>query len=157
VDTVLKNILIGGTAVLLVLGFFAVAQLQSSHTVIESAEDSGGDLTHIETDKAADSEHLPPFVTKLIAESEAGDPSESILRIWRFTYRQNAVYFLPERCCHLASELYDETGSLICHPTGDFVGEGDGDGKCSDFAFVQEDGQLVWADKRLFPFDKVDE
>lgn len=156
-DTVLKNILISGAAVLFVLGFFAVARLQPSRSSVENAEDSAAVPSHAEADKAANGERLPSFVMKLIADSEAGDPSASVLRVWRFTYRQKVVFFLPERCCHLPSDLYDESGSLICHPTGYFVVEGDGDGKCPDFSFEREDGQLVWADKRLFPFDQVDE
>lgn len=54
-DTVLKNILICGAAVLFILGFFAVVQLQSSHAAIERAEDDARALGRIEAEKAADS------------------------------------------------------------------------------------------------------
>ncbi len=106
------------------------------------------------TDDTADSydKQLPEIVVELIAKSEAGDPAWSVGKIWKFEYQRNAVYFVPERCCHLPSELYDETGALICHPSGDFVGHVVGDGKCEDFLLVRENGSLIWADKRVFRF-----
>lgn len=46
------------------------------------------------------------------------------------TYHGKPVYYVPARCCDIPSELYDETGHLICHPDGGFAG---GDGKCPSF------------------------
>ena len=45
-------------------------------------------------------------------------------------YKGKPAYFIPSRCCDIASELYDVDGHLICHPDGGFIG---GDGKCPSF------------------------
>lgn len=45
-------------------------------------------------------------------------------------YMGKTAYFVPSRCCDIASELYDVNGQLICHPDGGFIG---GDGKCPSF------------------------
>lgn len=45
-------------------------------------------------------------------------------------YMGKTAYFIPSRCCDIASELYDVNGQLICHPDGGFIG---GDGKCPSF------------------------
>ena len=110
---------------------------------------------NLNADDTADpyDKQLPEIVVELIAKSEAGDPAWSVGKIWKFQYQKKAVYFVPERCCDgVPSKLYDETGTLICHPTGDFVGHEVGDGRCEDFLLERENGILLWADKRIFRF-----
>lgn len=45
-------------------------------------------------------------------------------------YNGKIAYYIPSRCCDIPSELYDESGNIICHPNGGFTG---GDGKCPSF------------------------
>jgi hypothetical protein len=87
-----------------------------------------------------------PWLRKLIAEIEAQPATNPPSSIWRYTYRGAPVYFRPERCCDMFSELFAEDGALICHPSGGFSGKGDG--KCSDFMDKRSEEALVWRDGR---------
>ena len=67
-------------------------------------------------------------------------------KVCGYTYREQTVYFFPQRCCDIPSELYDENCTLICHPDGGITGRGDG--KCADFFEKRSNGVLVWEDER---------
>lgn len=45
-------------------------------------------------------------------------------------YNGKVAWYIPPRCCDIPSELYDETGKLICHPEGGLAGA---DGNCPSF------------------------
>ena len=46
--------------------------------------------------------------------------------IAQYEYKRQTVYFLPQRCCDIFSNLYDAQGSVIGHPDGGITGQGDG-------------------------------
>ena len=56
------------------------------------------------------------------------------------------MYFVPQRCCDIFSDLYDADGNLVGHPDGGFTGRGDG----SVPAFFDErtGERLIWKDDR---------
>ena len=65
-----------------------------------------------------------------------------------YSYRFNAqtVYYIPQRCCDIPSELYDENCTFICSPDGRITGNGDG--QCPDFFTERTDEKLIWEDGR---------
>ena len=46
--------------------------------------------------------------------------------VTRYDYKGNTVYFVPQRCCDIFSDLYDAEGNIIGHPDGGITGQGDG-------------------------------
>jgi hypothetical protein len=75
--------------------------------------------------------------------SPAANPPASITR---YEYQGHVVYYVPPRCCDVASTLYDEKGAVICQPDGGFTGRGNN--KCPDFFDARSKAQLVWKDPR---------
>lgn len=67
-------------------------------------------------------------------------------KIYRYNYQNQYVYFFPQRCCDIPSELYTENCNLLCLPDGGRTGEGDG--KCTDFFKTRTEPLLVWEDTR---------
>lgn len=67
-------------------------------------------------------------------------------KIYRYLYSGKKVFFIPQRCCDIQSQLYDEDCNLICAPDGGFSGKGDG--ACEDFFSNRAAEQLVWEDVR---------
>ncbi|MDA8871351.1 hypothetical protein N9C47_04285 [Flavobacteriaceae bacterium] len=67
-------------------------------------------------------------------------------KIYRYSYQGKTVYFFPQRCCDIFSELYDENCTLLCHPDGGITGQGDG--QCPDFFKIRSGEVLVWEDER---------
>ena len=86
---------------------------------------------------------IPPFVTKLIAQYESASPGSSPDAVWKYRYRDAAVFYVPRlACCDIMSRIYDLNGNLICHPDGGVAGSGDG--KCPGFLKERKDGLLLW-------------
>jgi hypothetical protein len=80
---------------------------------------------------------------KEIAREEVWNPPA---KIYSYYYGGKKVYFIPQRCCDIPSQLFDERCHVICAPDGGFSGKGDGG--CDDF-FVKRSGEeLVWEDPR---------
>lgn len=69
-------------------------------------------------------------------------------KVYRYTYQEQTVYFFPQRCCDVPSELYDENCTLLCLPDGGITGQGDG--KCVDFFEKRSNEILVWQDERRY-------
>ena len=88
----------------------------------------------------------PPFVQSLIAGFEAAPVANPPASVWRYTYRDATVYYVPPRCCDLPGVVYDGAGEAVCQPDGGYTGRGDG--RCPDFVDRRRDGVLVWADPR---------
>ena len=88
----------------------------------------------------------PAWLQTLIAKIESEPVTNPPSSILQYRYRGAAVYFRPSRCCDMYSDLYDETGALLCHPDGGLTGAGDG--ACTDFFSSRQDEQLVWQDPR---------
>jgi hypothetical protein len=88
----------------------------------------------------------PQWVNQLInkyTSEPVGNPPQSI---WRYEYKGQVVYFVPQQCCDMFSTLYDANGNKLCAPDGGFTGRGDG--QCPDFFTDRTDGKLVWKDTR---------
>jgi len=88
----------------------------------------------------------PQWVDDLIAEFKSqpvGNPPQSI---WRYSYKDRVVYYVPPQCCDQFSTLYDSKGNVICAPDGGFSGRGNG--KCTDFFRTCNNEKLIWKDNR---------
>lgn len=66
--------------------------------------------------------------------------------VWQAEYKGNTVYFIPQYCCDIPSELFDNNCNLICNPDGGITGSGDG--KCADFFSARKNVKLIWQDTR---------
>jgi hypothetical protein len=69
-----------------------------------------------------------------------------IIRIVRYQYNDQTVYYESAPCCDQQSTLYDVKGGILCHPEGGITGKGDG--KCANFDKRRTNEQLVWQDPR---------
>ena len=76
---------------------------------------------------SATAEWLADLIHKLESEPVANPP----LSITQYAYNDQIVYFVPQRCCDIFSDLYDAFGNIIAHPDGGITGGGDG--RASDF------------------------
>lgn len=98
--------------------------------------------TSFPTDQQAGPAWLQTLIAKIASEPVTNPPSSII----RYRYNGATVYYRPARCCDIFSDLYNESGTLICHPDGGIAGNGDG--RCSDFLAARTDEQVVWTDPR---------
>ena len=95
---------------------------------------------------AAKSPSLPAFVEQLIAEIKAEPARNPPAKILRYEYDGQTVYFVPQHCCDMTSELYSSDGERLCAPDGGITGRGDG--QCSDFFETRRKETLIWEDPR---------
>ena len=91
-------------------------------------------------------EPVPAWVTTLISQLENEPVANPPAFLARYDYGGRIVYYLPARCCDIASSLYDIGGVVICHPDGGFTGNGDG--RCPDFFARRTNESIVWRDPR---------
>ena len=82
-------------------------------------------------DKITGFKNLPPF-----------NPPRSIVAT---RHEGKKVYYVSAACCDIPSELYDESGTLLCYPDGGFAG---GDGRCRSFFLGRAPTVTVWRDER---------
>ena len=68
--------------------------------------------------------------------------------IAQYEYKGQTVYFLPQRCCDIFSDLYDSDGNIIGHPDGGIAGQGDG--RVSDFLKERNSESVIWRDQRTY-------
>lgn len=88
----------------------------------------------------------PEWVLELIAGFEQDEVANPPLSVSEYEYGGRTVYFVPQRCCDIYSDLYDADGNLIAHPDGGITGSGDG--RAADFFEVAELVRVVWTDPR---------
>jgi hypothetical protein len=88
----------------------------------------------------------PTWLRHLIQDLASQPVANPPASITAFDYRNQTVYFLPSRCCDIASVLYDANGVVLCAPDGGITGQGDG--RCPDFFTSRRDERLIWADPR---------
>jgi hypothetical protein len=88
----------------------------------------------------------PAWLTTLIGRFENEPVANPPIVISRYRYEGRAVYFVPQRCCDIFSDLYDEDGNVIAHPDGGITGQGDG--RAPDFAADAQFQHVVWRDLR---------
>jgi hypothetical protein len=92
------------------------------------------------------SDENPEWLNSLIEKFQSepvGNPPQSI---WRYTYQDQKVYYIPPQCCDQFSVLYDSNGNIICAPDGGFSGSGDG--QCPNFFKDRKNEKLIWQDPR---------
>ena len=94
-------------------------------------------------------EWLDELIQRLENEPVADPPAS----ITQYDYKGRTVYFVPQRCCDIFSDLYDADGNIIGHPDGGITGQGDG--RVPDFLDERGNGQLVWKDERTSGPDLV--
>jgi hypothetical protein len=88
----------------------------------------------------AASSPLPEWLQAKVAALERLPSGQAPREIVRASYSGRAVYYISPRCCDIPSELYEESGQLICYPDGGFAG---GDGRCPSFA-LPPNSVTVW-------------
>jgi acyl-homoserine-lactone acylase len=86
------------------------------------------------------------WLSSLISEIQSAPVANPPVVISKYQFRGNAVYFVPARCCDIASTLYSADGTVLCHPDGGLMGKGDG--KCPTFFAERKEGKIVWQDPR---------
>jgi hypothetical protein len=88
----------------------------------------------------------PACIRDLIKKFEAEEKQNPARSVFRYTYKEKTVYYVPAICCDFFSDLYDDQCKLIAHPDGGFTGRGDG--KADDFIDKKTGGKLIWKDPR---------
>lgn len=95
---------------------------------------------------ASDAGDAPPVCVQALittmTSQPVGNPPGSI---YRCTYQNATVYYLPPQCCDQFSALISSDCTPICAPDGGFTGRGDG--RCTDF--TRASCTLVWQDPRM--------
>ena len=59
---------------------------------------------------------LPEWLNDLISRQQREPVASPPALIAQYEYRGQTVYFLPQRCCDIFSDLYDADGNVIGHP-----------------------------------------
>ena len=89
------------------------------------------------------------LVRRLKREPVANPP----LSVTEYLYKGEKVYFVPQRCCDIFSDLYDAGGNIIAHPDGGITGAGDG--RAPDFFDQRSEERIIWRDRRVHDTSKV--
>ena len=97
-------------------------------------------------DLRLDSTARPQWLQNRIQNILATRKRNPVIRISRYQYEGETVYYETAPCCDQQSVLYNVEGKIICHPEGGITGKGDG--KCSSFNKRRTNEQLVWQDPR---------
>ena len=88
----------------------------------------------------------PACIQAMIKKFETEEKQNPPRSVFRYTYKEKTVYYVPAICCDFFSDLYDDKCNLIAHPDGGFTGKGDG--KAADFKDKRSNGLLIWKDER---------
>ena len=97
-------------------------------------------------DMRLDSTARPQWLEQRIQTILATRKRNPIIRVTRYKYEGETVYYESAPCCNQQSTLYDAAGQVLCHPEGGITGRGDG--KCGNFDKRRSNEQLVWQDPR---------
>lgn len=89
---------------------------------------------------------VPDCIQNKIREISAEGVRNPPAKVYSYFYNDRKVYFIPQHCCDIPSQLFDEECNLICTPDGGFSGSGDG--KCKDFFSTRTQEMLIWEDAR---------
>jgi len=105
-------------------------------------------LLLVNCNPAASVDEDSDWLANLIVQFQKWPVSNPPRSIWRYEFKGQIVYYVPEVCCDQLSILYDVNGNVICHPSGGY--SGGGDGRCPDFFQERTDEMLIWKDSRSF-------
>ena len=89
---------------------------------------------------------LSPWQTALVRKLENEPVANPPTSLTQYGYKGQVVYYMPQRCCDIFSDLYDASGNIIGHPDGGITGQGDG--RVPDFLAERENEFIVWKDER---------
>lgn len=89
---------------------------------------------------------VPNWINEAIENFQSEPVDNPPRSIYRYTYQDQTVYYIPGQCCDQFSTLYDVDGNEICAPDGGLTGEGDG--RCPDFFEQRTNELLLWEDSR---------
>ena len=90
--------------------------------------------------------NVPACIDSLVKVFKKEERTNPPRKIYRYSYRDKTVYYVPAQCCDFFSELYDDNCTLIGHPDGGFTGKGDG--MMTDFFEARKNETLIWQDER---------
>jgi hypothetical protein len=90
--------------------------------------------------------NAPAWLLELIAQFEQAEVANPPVSVSEYRYNGQTVFFVPQRCCDIYSDLYDADGDLIAHPDGGITGTGDG--RAPDFLETAALVRVVWSDPR---------
>lgn len=91
--------------------------------------------------------HDPPaWVDQLIASLASAPVASPPASVLEYERAGAIYYFLPQSCCDQWSTLYDEAGTIVCHPDGGI--DARGDRGCPDFLREAHLRSVVWQDPR---------
>lgn len=96
----------------------------------------------VQFDTAARPGWLEARIQQLSAERRQNPPA----RIMRYRFEGQVVYYETLGGGDQYSNLYDQSGKIICHPEGGITGKGDGN--CRYFTKRRTEERLVWQDSR---------
>jgi hypothetical protein len=99
-----------------------------------------------QNDTSANNNDLTPWLDQLITEIQQKAPANPPIKIYRYTYNSQVVFYLTGYCCDIPAKLYNANGQLLCEPDGGITGRGDG--RCTDFFEKRQNETLIWEDKR---------
>ena len=88
----------------------------------------------------------PAWLAQKIAAFQADKPANPPIKIYRYQYQNQPVYYVTSRCCDIPSQLFSVEGQQLCQPDGGYTGKGDG--KCTDFFETRTNETLIWEDTR---------
>ena len=97
----------------------------------------------------------PASIKGIVAERQSLPPDGTGSSIVRYDYNGEAVegtntivYYVPPppMTSDFNTQLFDQSGTLVCEPEGGFMGNGDG--RCDDFAGNRSNPCIVWAGGR---------
>jgi hypothetical protein len=99
-----------------------------------------------ERDLRVDSTSRPLWLRQRIQTILATRKRNPVIRIMRYQYGGETVYYESAPCCDQQSTVYDTKGAVVCHPEGGITGKGDG--QCANFTKRRTNELLVWQDPR---------
>ncbi|KAA9340332.1 hypothetical protein F0P94_06650 [Adhaeribacter soli] len=85
-------------------------------------------------------------MNELIVEFKNEAPTNPPVKIFRYQYQDQPVYYVSGRCCDIPGKVLNAQGEQLCEPDGGITGRGDG--KCPDFFETRTQEKLVWEDLR---------
>lgn len=103
-------------------------------------------LLLLNCNKEVSSNTIPSCIAQKIEAIKKEEVRNPPAKVYQYEYQGKIVYFFPQYCCDVFSELHDENCTLICHPDGGITGMGDG--KCSGFFTDRKNEVLIWEDER---------
>ncbi len=103
----------------------------------------GAAIREAEQDTSARPLWLRQRIAAVLAERKKPQPT---IRIFRYEYKGQQVYWESAPCCDQYSTVYTLKGKIICHPDGGITGNGDG--QCASFDKEKTNERLVWQDPR---------